>query len=265
MYAGGVIPRVAALSSLLVALPLVALPLGCGRDRQEAPIGWTTLDDGLQYALVTRLGKRSGARFKVHVLRFEPARWQQRIATPALMGSKTSDIGEFRKKVGGVAAINSGYFDPQLRPLGLMVSQGKELSRLRQVDHGIFTVAAGQPGLQHARSYKEPADLGFAVECGPRLVVDARPLTFKTGVARRTAIGHDRAGRVYWIVSTMPMSLADLADFLVCPADRGGPGLTAALNLDGGKSTVFDLKSGKTSASVRSSLQVPVGIVLVRR
>jgi len=255
-----VFPRIAA-----AALVFASLFGGCGKSAASRPIDFATLEPGLDYALVSSLGQHGGARFNIHVVRFDPARWQQQIATPALMGAKTSDIADFRTKLGGVAAINAGYFDPELRPLGLLVSAGKQLSRLRKVDHGIFTVAAGKPGLQHARSYKAPADLGFAVECGPRLVVESRPLTFKPGVARRTAIGHDGEGRVHWIVSTTGMALADLADFLVRPPARGGLGLHNALNLDGGKSTVFDLKHGKTTARLRSSLQVPVGIVLTRR
>ncbi len=243
---------------------------GCNRDK-NGPLRYERLDHGLDYALVTTLSETSNARATLHVVRFDPARWQQRVVTEKQTGAKLADAASFRKAAvaapqdEAVAAINAGFFDPQNRPLGLLVSEGKQVARLRKVDHGVFTVGKDGPQLQHARKFKMPEALDFAVECGPRLVVDGKPLTFKPGVALRTAIGFDVAGQVFWIVSTGAMSLTDLAAFLVRPAASGGLGLNYALNLDGGKSTMFDLHTAKIKASVRTSLQIPVGIALVRR
>lgn len=254
--------------AIVLATLVWTAAVSCARNDQPQPIEWRHAADALDYAVVHGLGRQSGARFVTHVLRFDPKKWRSRAATPAVMGAKTSDIAAFRRKLGGVAAINGGFFDPELRPLGLLVSDGVEVSRLRKVDHGVFTIANGVPAVQHARQFVPPAGLDFAVECGPRLVVDSKPLSFKPGVARRTAIGHDRDGRAFWIVSAGPMTLGDLAEFVVSSRARGGLGVVDALNLDGGKSTVFDLDvtdgERKTTGSVRSSLQVPVGIVLVR-
>ena len=128
------------------------------------------------------------------------------------------------------------------------------------MDHGIFTIADSVPGLQHARSYKKPARLDFAVECGPRLVVDGSPLTFKPGVHRRTVIGHDRQGRVLLLVTAGVIGLADLAAFLARPEAQGGLGAIAALNLDGGSSTMLDLDHSAASVTVPAPVRVPIGL-----
>ena len=200
------------------------------------------------------------------MLRFDPRRWRTIVVGPETIGEAVNDAGVFRRAVDGVAAINGGYFDPQLRPLGLLISEGKQRSRLRKVDHGVLTIDRdGGVQLQHAQTFSQPANVDFAIECGPRLVVDGRTLTFKPGIARRTALGFDRTGRVHWAVTENVVSVADLAAFLQRPAGNGGLGLHQALNLDGGSSTMLDIEAPQTKVSVRSSVRVPVGLALVPR
>jgi uncharacterized protein YigE (DUF2233 family) len=147
-----------------------------------------------------------------------------------------------------------------------MVSAGRELAPLRRVDHGVFTVAAGVPGLQHARSYRAPPGLDFAIECGPRLVVEGAPVQgLRRGVARRSALAYDGEGRVLLLATLGGVELAELAAFLARPLASGGLGARGALNLDGGSSTMFDLDRDGRRISIRSAIHVPVGVVVVPR
>lgn len=238
---------------------------GCSRT-DDATVRWRSLDTGLDYAVVHTRGTQSKALVTVHVLKFAAAKWQTKIVDASHSGTTLSDAAGFRAAAGAVAAINGGYFDPEERPLGLLVSEGKERSRLRKVDHGVLTISThGAVALHHARSFSPPADMDFAIECGPRLVVPGKTLTFKPGIARRTAIGVDKAGFAYWIVTSGVISLTDFATFLGKPTGRGGLGLRSVLNLDGGSSSMFDLAVGEIKASVRSSVQIPIGLALVRR
>ncbi len=251
-----------ALTRFFLLLAAVSMVLACGR-QPSSNIAFETLANGLEHDVVHARAAQSKALFTAYVLKFDPSRWQQRVVGPDL-DAPVSDAAGFRKLAGAVAAINAGYFDPQKRPLGLLVTEGKQRSRLRKVDHGVLTVdEKGDVQLQHARDFVVPPRLNFAIECGPRLIVDGKKLTFKPGIARRTAIGYDRDGYMYWVVMSTAISLADLATFLVEPPARGGLGLIGALNLDGGSSTMFDLAVAKTRASIRASVQVPVGLALV--
>jgi uncharacterized protein YigE (DUF2233 family) len=205
---------------------------------------------------------RAGAR----IYPLDPAEVSlQVVEAPLDLARPLANAVDFRKAVHGYAAVNGGYFDPQFKPLGLLVSQGRELSRLRRVDHGIFYLAGHHAGLQHARQWQPPADLEFAVECGPRLLVDGKPLIFREGVARRVAIGADAQGRVVLAVTEGVLTLTELATLLAAPADKGGPALVLALNLDGGSSTMLDVDAGPVQAAVRSAVQVPVGLAVVPR
>ncbi|MCO4760452.1 MAG: phosphodiester glycosidase family protein [Myxococcales bacterium] len=223
-----------------------------------------SLATGLKYAKVAA-GYGEGPPVTTHILRLDPSSWALRHVAARELGGQLGDAGEFRQARNAAAAINGIYFDPKFKPLGLMVSAGKQLSRLRRVDHGVFTIAADGPGLQHARQWQEPEGLDFAAECGPRLVVDGAPLQFKPGLARRTALGFDAKGHVYVVVTSGVVGLQDFANFLARPHGQRGLGLKGALNLDGGSSTMLDLAWGGAKASVRSAVRVPAGIAVVAR
>ncbi len=149
-------------------------------------------------------------------------------------------------------AINGGFFDPDLKPMGLRISQGKQRVAFRKADWGVFYTAAsdGRPGLVHASDWKSAPKADFAIECGPRLVVDGAPLKLKPNLHRRSAIGHDAVGRIFIIATVDAVDLNTLASAMASPVDKGGLGLVGALNLDGGPSTqlyVRDASSWKIS------------------
>ena len=251
-------------------LPLLCLLLllasGCNRVPARAPLTWQTALPGLDYARAELYAGADQQAVTVHLLRLVPKNWQLRVVTPEKMGRQLGSPADFRAAVpGAVAAINGGFFDPAYKPLGLLVDNGATLSPLRHVDHGVFGIVAQQPLLRHAREWKDLPELEFAVECGPRLLVDGQPLTFKPGLARRTALGYDGLGRVVLIVSEGVLRLQDLTEFLLRPKRSGGPGLSNALNLDGGPSTMLEIDAGPIHANVPTPVQVPVGIVVAPR
>lgn len=248
---------------MVVTVALLA-QCGCAKGKIAENVRLQDIGEGLEFARVAA-AYGAGPPVTTYVLRFHPRQWSLRHVKAEETGSRLTDAAGFRKVRSAAAAFNGIYFDPSYKPLGLMVSDGKELSRLRRVDHGVFTVAAAGPGLQHARRWREPAGLDFAAECGPRLVVDGLPLHFKAGLARRTVLGFDPEGRVYVVVTQGVVGLEDLARFLARRVSDGGLGLRGALNLDGGSSTMFDLAWGDAAVAVRSAVQVPVGIVVVKR
>lgn len=245
----------------------IAVCAGCGCQRQptDIPVEFERLEPGLEYAGVHVRPDSADASVGLHVLRFDPARFALEVVEARETGGPLADARAFRKARGGIAAVNAGLFDPKYRPLGLLVSGGRQLRRLRQVDHAVFTIAGHKPGMQHAHKYVAPPGLEFAIECGPRLVVGGKPLSFKQRLARRTAIAHDARGRVSLVVSGGVLRLGDLAAFLARAEVNGGLGAVDALNLDGGSSTMLDLEHPAARAAVRSPIRVPVGLVLIAR
>lgn len=255
------------LPALLSTLPvLLVLAVACARPPPQQPLDWRKAAPGLEYSRTTVRPDPHEPDVAVHLLRLDPAQVSLQVVEARLdLGRPLAEAVGFRKAAHALAAVNGGYFDPQFKPLGLLVSQGRELSHLRRVDHGIFYIAGQHAGLQHARQWQPPAQLEFAVECGPRLLVDGKPLAFKAGVARRVAIGADARGRVVLVVTEGVLTLTELAHLLATPTAKGGPELVQALNLDGGSSTMLDVDAGPVQAVVRSAVQVPVGLAVVPR
>ena len=258
--------RVTRLSRLPLLLLLPALACACTRAPEREALRWQDALPGLTYAQADVLVGADKQAVAVHLLRLEPRKWQLRVVTPQMMGRSLGSPADFRAAIpGAVAAINGGFFDPAYKPLGLLVDNGQPLSPLRHVDHGVFGIAAQQPLMRHARDWKDLPEMEFAVECGPRLLVDGQALTFKPGTARRTALGYDSQGRVLLVVSDGVMQLSELASFLRRAEADGGPGLVNALNLDGGPSTMLEIDAGPIHVNVPTPVQVPVGIVVSAR
>lgn len=240
--------------------------LGCRRDVAAAPLLWQAGPPGLEYAVATTQVRGDRPPVTVHLLRIDPKLFELVVVTAAETGRPLAAAADFRQRSGAVAAINGGYFDPQFRPLGLLVSRGRELSHLRKVDHGVFGIAGGRPLLDHARTWHAPPDLEFAVECGPRLLIGGQSPHFRRAdLARRVAIGNDARGRVVWAVSEGVVQLDVFAQLLATPHAAGGPAVVDALNLDGGSSAMLDLVAPPLQAQVSSAVQVPIGIAAVAR
>lgn len=237
---------------------LLVTSAGCVRERTPKAVTFAALAPGIAYATM-RVEPGDGSQGSdVHVVRVDPALAELVV----VHDPKLTDAMGFRKAADAVAAINGIYFDPQFKPLGLLVSQGVELSRLRRVDHGVFALADGKPSLQHAKSYRAPPGLEFAVECGPRFVVGGEVQQVRESFARRTVIGSDRAGNVVVAASVGVLRLRDLARTMVAPPEAGGIEAVDLLNLDGGSSTMFDMEIGRLQVKVRSPIRIPVGIAV---
>lgn len=252
-------------AALLLCLLLALGGAGCAPKASAAPLVWREGGAGLAYVRAQLPIADEPDAIAVHLVRFDPARFGVVVVQARDLGRPGAGAADFRRAAKAVAAVNGGYFDPQLRPLGLLVSGGRELSRLRHVDQGVFSIADGHADLSHVRQWQPPPHLDFAVECGPRLIVDGKPLTFKPGRARRVAIGRDVEGRVVLAVAEGLVSLTEFTELLVRGIGTGGVGLQAALNLDGGSSTMLDLDRRGLRAHVHSAVDVPIGLAVVER
>lgn len=239
---------------------------GCRRSEPRLPLQWRTAVPGLEYANAQSATSGGHTAAAIHLLRVDLRHFEVQVVRASDFGRGLASAAAFRQHAGAVAALNAGFFDPQFKPLGLLVSGGRELSHLRRVDHGVFAIAGGRAVVEHARAWQAPPDLQFAVECGPRLLVEGQPLHFRSDeLARRVAIGRDRSGRVVLAVSDGVVSLANWATTLAQPQSDGGPQLVDALNLDGGSSAMLDVEAGDLKAAVTTAVQVPIGLVVVAR
>lgn len=135
-------------------------------------------------------------------------------------------------------ATNAGMFQPDYRPVGLHVEEGKEWSPLDErsglpgnfylAPNGVFFVRAnGQPGIQTTDRFarERPADIRLATQSGPMLVVGGRihdafnPRSESRFV--RSGVGWKGGTRLVFALSAEPVTFFEFARFFLekcgCP------------------------------------------------
>ncbi len=140
-----------------------------------------------------------------------------------------------------LAGVNGGYFHPDSSPLGLVVSNGRQLHPFERAKllSGLLIVPDRQPKLIRVKEFSPSLKPSEALQAGPFLVDRGQPVRGlnSTRPAPRTLILTDRRGRYGLAAIESPVTLADLAAILATPGLFDGLKITRALNLDGGGST----------------------------
>lgn len=141
-----------------------------------------------------------------------------------------------------VAGVNGGYFDPNFRPIGLLVSEGVVISPLTRARLLTGVLCASPNGLEivRLREFSQKRKFDDAVECGPFLIDLGKRVRGLDDIrsARRTFAGLARGGNAALGVSS-DLTLAQLSDVLSSVALRDDFKIWRALNLDGGSSSAF--------------------------
>lgn len=148
------------------------------------------------------------------------------------------------------AGVNGGFFDPEFRPLGLMIAQGKRvgtLSKSGSLTTGVLYCDPKGIHITRRGSFKEGKGIIALLQTGPYLVEHAKQIKGlnSSKSRRRTFIATDWRGN--WAIGiTSSMSLADLGEILASSKPVTGWKVNRALNLDGGSSTglFFDKDEG---------------------
>ena len=139
-----------------------------------------------------------------------------------------------------VAGVNGGYFHDDLRPVGLVVSNGQQIHGFEKAKllSGILTVRPGKTEIVRSAQFEVGKNLREALQCGPMLLEDghAVPGLNSERLARRTVVATDSRSR-WALIYLTSVSLADAARILLVPGTLGDWTPAAALNLDGGGSS----------------------------
>ncbi len=243
----------------LLAVSGVALATSA---RSARPTAWREVAPGFAYRRLRIAASSLGDKALLHVVRVDPGRYRVR-----LIDASADQTATAREMAGGrkaLAVVNGGFFDPDLRPLGLRVTAGRQLRALRRADWGVFLIRDGRPAIVHTRDYR-PEGVSEAVQCGPRLVVDGHITRLKQQSARRACVAIDGAGRVLLAVTEgADVDATHLARALSAPATAGGLGVRQALNLDGGPSAQLYAAVGRFNVDLRGTWGVPDGLGVFR-
>jgi exopolysaccharide biosynthesis protein len=156
-------------------------------------------------------------------------------------------LSEIAQSKQALAGINGGYFDNGLSPIGLLISNDRVVHGLQRAKilSGIFYVKAGRPALARTREFPGVKGVQQAIQCGPFLVDGGSPvLGLDQGrVAARTFIFSCNSS-LWGFGICRSVTLEQMGRILTeIPLVPNHP-ISRALNLDGGSSTTFYVKTG---------------------
>ncbi len=160
-----------------------------------------------------------------------------------------------------IVITNGNYFKEDLTPMGLMVDEGKTINEMRKADWGVFRLSNDRrASIVHRKNHspRDRTNTEFAIESGPRLVVDGRAIKTRPGLARRTAIGICPDNSVILAVFESSVHLKDVSSYML---ERWK--VKDAINLDGGSSSQLYLRDKERLKNVVWGIEVPVMIELV--
>jgi hypothetical protein len=164
-------------------------------------------------------------------------------------GSKWADAEGAAGAYAGVAALNAGFFTPEGKPLGLVVSGGKRSGSLNRSSLGAGFYSGGpSPALLRRERGGSGPEL---LQAGPFLVEGGKAtggLSPQSSTARSFIAWDGGSG---WVLGRSgACSLAELARALA-GSEAGGVKIQSALNLDGGRSSDLWISSTVAGGPVR--------------
>jgi len=171
----------------------------------------------------------------IHVFRIDLKHNQLDLMSATELNKKQASVDQFAHQKNAFIAINGGFFDKNYHSLGLRIGHATQYSPIKQISWwGVFQIKNNKPTISNISHFKPKAAVNFAIQSGPRLLVNGKILPLKPGHAERTALGITQDGQIVILVTDhTPMTTTTLARLL-----KSSPLYCKdALNLDGGSSS----------------------------
>jgi exopolysaccharide biosynthesis protein len=246
------------LLGLLCFLPVTLLADWQVVERQPSAPG-----DGVPFKITVSDGSQTATLL---LTAFNPNNFALRVVSDDQGGyGSVSDATAATKAVAGV---NGGYFQSDGTPVGLLISDNQIIHKFEtaKILAGVFFVREGKPGLVRSARFARIKNVSQAIQCGPFLVENGRPLTGLNNdrSAPRTFVL--TAGNSAWGFGICrSVTLAEMGQILSTPDLLGRNSVVSALNLDGGSSTQFWARSGEEVMSSSALAVVANYLVLVHK
>jgi exopolysaccharide biosynthesis protein len=177
---------------------------------------------------------------ELNLVRFTPA--DVRLEVVANTDGQIRGLRELIETDGGLAGINGGYFEANLDPIGLLISNGRVVHKLQKAKilSGLFYVKNGRPLLARTREFPGTEGIQQAIQCGPFLVDGGRAASGLDNrrTAARTFIFS--CGPSEWGFGICrSVTLEEMGDILAHVSMIPERHISRALNFDGGSSSTF--------------------------
>ncbi len=226
------------------------------------PVEWQSLAKGIDYAVISYLQPYSSS--KLHALRIDPSLYGLNLMTAQAIQRTAGFAATYAKTSKALIAINGGFFNPDYIPLGLRINEGKILFPVKPISWwGIFTLKNKKPNIITNDEYKADSQIDFAIQAGPRLLIEGKVPQLRETARTRSALCIDHADQIIMVVTEhLPLTPSALAHILRATEIEGGLNCKNALNLDGGHSSQLYAKIAEKTISVPNLSPVADAIIV---
>lgn len=194
---------------------------------------WEKLAPGIEYSDVS---DNSIINIRhIHAFRIDLKNHKLQLSFAKNLHEEPAVVENYAEQNSALLAINGGFFDKAFHPLGLRISNNKQFNPIKYISWwGVFYISKNQAFISNARGFNKNQLIDFAVQSGPRLIIENKIPSLKPGYAERSALGITKSGKVIILVTqNNPLTTTDLAHLM-----QSKPlNCVNALNLDGGSST----------------------------
>lgn len=217
---------------------------------------WDKIDDGISYATFS-FDVDEDSHSTLHGFKVDPAKVKLNVslASNEKVGASVMDLVRRDK---ALLAINGGFFTPEHRSIGLIISGGKLLKPLHKTSWwSVFSVKGGRAAIAPNSSFDPTINFDMAIQAGPRLVIAGVIPNLKEGLATRSAVGITKDGSVIIAITTgFGISMEEMARRMGSTRNDGGFECIDAMALDGGSSSQLYAKIGKFELSLPGLAQI---------
>jgi uncharacterized protein YigE (DUF2233 family) len=173
-------------------------------------------------------------------------------------------VTNLAKEQHAIIAFNGGFFDKNGKPLGLRISNSKQENAYKNISWwGIFSILnSNKAQIAAAYKYQANKDTIFAIQAGPRLIINNKIPHLRQGFAERTALGIDKEGNVIVVVTeNLLLDTHSLAEIM----QKEPLNCQNALNLDGGSSSQLYVKLDNLSIDHQGLAKVYDAVVINKK
>ena len=203
---------------------------------------------GLEHRYVVMEDSGSGDRASLELAIFSTNSFRLKIVDRA--SDPRPDLDDAMAGGQFAAAVNGGYFDPEYRPIGLLIVDSKIITPLQKARllSGVLSSSGKKVQILRVSEFSMNQKPEAAVECGPMIVDSGKPVhgLESSKTARRTFAAVVATGDKAAIGFCSDVTLADLSSILAGVVIPGFK-IQRALNLDGGSSSAFWFKQANGS------------------
>lgn len=256
--------RTIALYILLLIFPLTVHASG------KAGYLWNQLQEGLEYARFPHSYDTPEAHrlTTIHAFRVDPHKMRLDVITATSDRPRGESIKSMAQRTHALVAVNGGFFTPEHKSIGLVITSGKQVNPLHRTSWwSIFAVKNGQASIIPPWQVGNRFDYDMALQAGPRLVTDGRiPKLKEDEPNARTAVGIARDGKVIIVATDGDgLTMKELAFVMMQNNFIGGLWCIDAMALDGGSSTQLYARAGNLTLSVNGLTTIPNALAVFPR